>query len=447
MASSGNGDLSFDRGQPLRTRVFLGSLFLLLIITGLISIGYLIPFSTGALIILVLIAGIPVAFLLSFWVLSPFHHGLRVLDTALRSYRDGDFSLRLAPPHHGELHEMVSFYNSLADLARDERGTIYQRELLLDTLVQSTPMAILLIGSRDRLLLANREARSMFGLKRALDQTRLEVLLDSAPPRLKNAVEQERDILFTLPSESETETWYLSQRRFTINTQPHRLIMIKRLTRELYRQEVQSWKKLIRLINHELNNTLAPIRSLLHSARTILTRPSQHHKLDHIFQSMEDVTDRLLHFLEDYAAFARLPLPRKEKVNWNSFLEKLQVLVPFRLENRLTGQEGFFDPAQLQQAMLNLLKNAREASPEETPIEVHLANTTDGGSLIQVKDRGRGMVNEAMEKALLPFFSTKKSGTGLGLPLCREIIESHGGSIHIHHREGGGMTVTCTLPE
>jgi len=443
MGSSGKNAGKFS--LPFRSRIFLGLLFLLVVMVGLMVFCERFDLTTSWLIILCLVVGTPLAFTISSWIAAPFKHGLTVINTAARSYADGDFGIRLPPPKQPELYAVSEFYNLLAEMASEERSEIYQKELLLDTLVQSTPMTILLVGAHDRIILANNEARQMFAGGNLVGQ-KLEDLLEGAPDRLKQVLEQDTDVLFTLSSTLEIETYHLSQRRFRINTLPHRLIMIRRLTREMNRQEVESWKKLIRLINHELNNTLAPIQSLLHSARTILQVPEQHHKLDRIFQTMEGVTQNLHHFLEDYAAFARLPMPQKEKVDWSNFLEQLQVLMPFQLENRLSVSMGWFDPGQIQQVLLNLLKNAKEASGQAIPVEVLAANTGDSGVLIQIKDRGKGMKPEALEKALLPFFSTKKTGTGLGLPLCREILESHGGSIRIQNRQGGGITVSCLLP-
>ena len=98
------------------------------------------------------------------------------------------------------------------------------------------------------------------------------------------------------------------------------------------------------------------------------------------------------------------------------------------------------------QVLLILVKNAAEASNGSPEIDIRIQSTDDGGSFIQVLDRGTGMNEETMENALLPFYSTKQSGSGLGLPLCREIMEAHGGRISLHARESGGTTVTCWLP-
>ena len=132
-------------------------------------------------------------------------------------------------------------------------------------------------------------------------------------------------------------------------------------------------------------------------------------------------------------------------LDWEPLVVRLAELYTFELGTDLSGQQAFADAAQLEQVLINLLKNANEAGGESGAIELRV-HTVPGSTYVQVLDRGRGMDDEDMRKALLPFYSTKKDGTGLGLPLCREIIEAHQGTLSIERREGGGTVVTCLLP-
>jgi len=389
--------------------------------------------------------GLALAAVLAEWASRPLRRSLLVLDAAVKSYEAGDVSVRLAPSAQPETQAMIAFFNRLAETALEQRGLAYQKELLLETVIQSAPIAILLAGPNDRILLANHEARRMFQVAKPLTGMALSRLVRDARDELQRVLASSGGALFSLEHNGEMETYRLVQRAFRINTLRHRLIMIERLTPELRRQEVAMWKRLIRVINHELNNTLAPIQSLAHSARAILRKPDHAEKLASVFSSMEAAVRRLKDFIEDYAAFARLPEPRRERVSWSEFLAQLGSLCTFELENRLAEKDGWFDPAQLQQALINLLKNASEAAEGATPL-LRLSSAGDRGVLIQVSDRGVGMTRDQMDRALLPFYSTKKSGTGLGLPLCREIVESHGGVLRLQPREGGGVTVSCRLP-
>ena len=131
---------------------------------------------------------------------------------------------------------------------------------------------------------------------------------------------------------------------------------------------------------------------------------------------------------------------------WTEFLNSLEGVPDVQVVGRLPSRPGYFDPAQMRQVLINLLRNATEASDGEPQIQVRIKDTEDGGTFVQVLDRGQGMDDETLRTLCLPFYSTKKTGSGLGLPLCREILEAHGGRISFLAREGGGIIVTCWLP-
>jgi signal transduction histidine kinase len=216
------------------------------------------------------------------------------------------------------------------------------------------------------------------------------------------------------------------------------------MTRELARQEVETWKKVIRVIAHELNNSLAPISSLAHSGRLTMERPDPS-QLERIFRTIEDRAKHLHSFIDGYARFAKLPRPQPEEIAWPAFLRSLQEATPFTLAADPPTRPGVFDPAQIEQVIINLVKNAKEAGAPADSIEVQVQEHAAGWRL-QVMDRGAGMSEEVLRNALLPFYSTKPSGAGLGLTLCREVIEAHGGRISLANRPGGGLAATLWIP-
>jgi two-component system nitrogen regulation sensor histidine kinase NtrY len=254
-----------------------------------------------------------------------------------------------------------------------------------------------------------------------------------------------QDRLFTVEQAGNSETYHLSKRNFELHGVTHTLLMVKHLTRELRRQEIEIWKKLIRVLSHELNNSLAPISSLVHSAR-LITKAESSPKLERVFSTVEERVRHLQDFVEGYARFARLPKPRCEHVDLHEFVQHLEAMAPYARLSLLTDGTAYFDRAQLEQVAINLLKNAREAGGREADISVEVGVSSSGGVTLAVADRGSGMSDQVLSQALLPFYSTKEQGTGLGLALCREIVEAHGGSIQLVNREGGGLTVTCQLP-
>ena len=160
------------------------------------------------------------------------------------------------------------------------------------------------------------------------------------------------------------------------------------------------------------------------------------------------VAERAAHlasFIDGYARFAKLPRPLPAAVSWAQFLARLEGTLPFRLEGAPPAEPARFDAGQLEQVMINLLKNAAESgsAPGESTVAVRAASP---GVRIEVGDRGGGLSASALRDALLPFYSTKPAGTGLGLTLCREIVEAHGGRLSLANRPGGGVLVTVWLP-
>jgi nitrogen fixation/metabolism regulation signal transduction histidine kinase len=367
---------------------------------------------------------------------------LTALLDGVRGFRDEDFSLRLAVRGNDEISELIGVYNEMGEVLRAQRTDTVQKELLLDTILQGSPTAIILTNPADRIVYANRAAREIAG--GPVEGRPLADVVAAMPPAMREAIAEQRDVLFTLPGNDREETFHTMRRIFHLNTQRHALLMIERLTPELRRQEVAVWKKAIRTMSHELNNSLAPISSLVHTVRHVVDRPDKAHHLEEISATLDERLRHLRAFLEGYAEFARLPAPRRERFAWREFADDLRYLYPFQLLGNPRG-EAHVDRAQMQQALINLLRNAQESgsAPEEIAVEIL---TLNDGTQIRVFDRGSGMDDATRRQAILPFYSTKPSGTGLGLAICNEIVDAHGGRLSLHAREGGGTVVTVWMP-
>jgi len=371
---------------------------------------------------------------------------VRAVRDGVLSLRDHDFSISISPVPSDELRELVPAYNSLGDLLRRERLDLYQRELLLDTVIQTTPLVMVLTNAAGRIVYSNIAARQLFHGGRKLEGLDFPLLLESAPAPLREALGATGDTLFTMELEGEPQVYHLSQRGFLLNAQAHRLVLLKQLTRELAAQEVAIWKKVIRVIAHELNNSLAPVSSLVHSGRLLVRhRPNEPDQLERVFATIGERTAHLTAFIDAYARFAKLPRPRPQPVSWAEFLGRLEGLARFRIEGLLPPSQGNLDATQMEQVLINLLKNAAESGSAHEDITVSVREERDGFE-IEVADRGSGLSESTLRDALLPFYSTKATGTGLGLTLCREIIEAHGGRLSIANRPGGGALVTVWIP-
>jgi len=215
------------------------------------------------------------------------------------------------------------------------------------------------------------------------------------------------------------------------------------MTPELRRHEAAVWKRVIRVVGHEINNSLAPIRSLIASGRKMVDRGDPDGRLPEILDTIDDSAERLHRFVDGYRKVARLPSPSSERIEVGAFLEDLRRLDAFELVLYDRPIEAVLDPSQIQQVVFNLVRNGREAGSEVVEVAV---STDDAELILEVRDRGPGMDADSMAQALVPFWTTKRDGSGLGLALCREILDNHGGSLKLSAREEGGLVVTCRLP-
>ncbi len=378
-------------------------------------------------------------------LVRPWSQSAQALADSLSSLRDRDFSMSIAAITRDELGAAVRAYNELGERLRTERLNLYQRELLLDTVIQATPLALVLTNANGAVVYSNLAARNLFRGGRRFEGESFAQILADAPTALGEAIERDIDCLVTLDWLGEPQVFHVSQRRFALNAQPHRLLLLKQLTREINSQELATWKKVIRVIAHELNNSLAPIASLAHSGKLLASSLEGAQALDRVFDTIGERAQHLAGFVDGYARFAKLPKPRAVAVTWSDFLARVAAVAPFQLQAAPPVTTGYFDPAQIEQVLINLLRNAAESGSPANDIEVRVQEVR-GGVMVEVLDRGSGFSSSALDQALLPFFSTKATGTGLGLTLCREIVEAHLGHIRLANRDGGGAAVTIFLP-
>jgi two-component system nitrogen regulation sensor histidine kinase NtrY len=380
------------------------------------------------------------------WAWRPAGDALQGIADGVRGFQENDFGFRLAEGRDDEVGELTALFNRMGDVLRTGRREIFERELLLDAVLQGAPMAILLLNGRDRVVYANGAARRMFaGRGRLVGLALPEVEAPAAALREALLAGEDATVTGRVPGREE-ETWRIAVRAFHFHAQRHRLVVVETLTGDVRRQELDAWRKVIRVVSHEVNNSLAPVSSLVHSARLAASSPRHAGRLEDILATIDERVRHLSRFLEGYATLARIPAPAPEAVEWATFLESVRRAVPFRILGESGPASGIFDPAQIQQVLLNLLKNAAEAGGPAAEIAVSVEAGPDGGTVLRVLDRGPGMTEDAMRQAALPLSSAARGGRGLGLPLCAEILAAHGGTLSLAARAGGGTVATCVLP-
>ncbi len=394
---------------------------------------------------LTLIVALLIGLVASRLLITPLSSRLRALANAVDGLADGDFAIAITRGGGEEINTLIEAFNDTTAVMRRERLALHQRELLLDTVVQSSPIAMALLDTRQRVMYANVGARRLLNEGQPIQGLHWPELAARQPPSARDALSEFRQGIFDVEGENtDRERYMLRSKLFLLNSREHRLILLERLTRELNRQEVANWKKVIRVISHELNNSVAPISSLLHSGRQLSER-GDYDRLRDVLRMTADRTSQLKHFIDRYAGFARLPDPESIPIDVTELLESVSIATTFRLEGDLPEEPLCADRAQIEQVLINLLRNAHQSGSHPDAVTLAIASSAMHWRLT-VADRGPGMSDKVMAHALIPFYSTRTDGSGIGLALSREIIEAHGGQIQIRNRSEGGLAVVFTLP-
>jgi nitrogen fixation/metabolism regulation signal transduction histidine kinase len=375
----------------------------------------------------------------------PINKIFEALLNSMQSFKDSDFSVTIACDRQDELGQLVNAHNDVREILRRERLELNQKELLLDTVNQTTPIAMLLVNNNQKVTYSNMSARKLLLQGKLLEGLDFNELIENSMPFLGNILRQKTDGLFSVEKQGDMETYHISWRQFRLHGQPHDLYLIREMTRELNRQEVATWKKVIQVISHELNNSLTPISSLAHSGQLIL-ETDKTESLQQIFATIEERATYLKQFIDGYSQFAKLPVPNIETIDLEDYIQGIVDMTSTLTTNIPKGVKVRVDPVQIQQVLINLIKNASESGSPSNEITLD-ALLESNQFIIHINDRGKGMSDEELHNGLLPFYSTKPSGSGLGLPLCREIIEAHGGRIQLNNRQGGGLNVCLIIPQ
>lgn len=378
--------------------------------------------------------------LLCYWQLQPLQHEIAALNLHAQNLQDGSFNTSANQQKMKVLAPLAQQLQQMSNELRVQRNSLYQRELLLDTLVQANPGALILTNAAGRILMTNPPARQLLHHGKEVNGSELFELISSVP-ELALAIRQQQAGLVRLGQQQ--TVWHLAISQFQLHNQQHYLYLLKPLSREISREELTAWKTLLRVISHELNNTLAPLSSLAFSGKIVASR--QHNtELVNIFDTISERCAALNQFLQSYIHFAKLPPPVLGRVNWVQLVNQLQDQYEFELVGDLPKLDWLADQSQLTQLLLNILKNAHETGSSAEQILLHF-NETPAQLQLVVQDQGGGLPQEIMQHALLPFYTTKTGGSGIGLTLCRDIIEAHGGELQLQNKQGG-LQVQILLP-
>jgi len=372
---------------------------------------------------------------------------LNTLANLLEALREGDYSLRGSRARRGDaIGEVVIEINTLSQTLREQRLAFEEKSALLAKVIAALDIAVIAFDAKRALRLANPAAERLLGAPFAgLDGRSAEDLglgdwLEIVEPQL---------IERSFPGAS--GRWEVRRAQFREGGRPHDLLVITDLSRTLREEERLAWQRLLRVLGHELNNSLAPIRSMAATlSKLIATEPLATDWREDAGNALGIIGDRaeaLARFMARYTALARLPPPHPAPASFDELARRTA-----RLEQRIAVQveEGpsvrlVIDADQIEQALINLIQNGTDAALP-TGGDVRLRWRLEGGALIvEVIDGGPGL--PPSENLFVPFFTTKRGGSGIGLVLARQIVEAHGGSLTLENRDGArGCIARLRLP-
>ena len=367
----------------------------------------------------------------------------------LRRLTDGlrynDMMQTFHPPFNNKI--MNEWAEELSDTLKDFRGRLLAEEIkhqYYENLLNKVDTAVLVADKAGHIEWMNQAAVTHLGQISQLPETLLKASVAHDTPVIR--IEQNSTVL----------EMAISRTTFATQGREQQLISLKNIHSVLERNEMEAWQKLIRVLTHEIMNSITPIISLSEtlSERGIpkLLGEKEYSIMLQAMQTIHRRSKGLLEFVENYRRLTRIPTPVCTKVSITELCMDLKKLFPeeyIHFEIPSSDLTLYIDRAQIEQVLINLLKNAREACGRQSDkdIRVEVIISPAGNKLLTVSDNGEGILPDVLDKIFVPFFTTKTSGSGIGLSLCKQIMTLHEGSINVKSESGKGSKFILTFPK
>jgi two-component system, NtrC family, nitrogen regulation sensor histidine kinase NtrY len=355
---------------------------------------------------------------------------LKTLMAGLTAIKDQDFNVKFLNTGKQEVDELIGVYNQMIDKLRGERTRQEQQHFFLEKLIHTSPTGIIILDYDERVQQVNPRALQILDL--AEEAVIRKPTGEIKHPFFRHIAALKNGETKTLKLKG-TETYKIQRSHFVDRGFSRSFIMIEELTAEILAAEKNAYGKVIRMMAHEVNNTIGPVNSIIQSAlQSKNLWKEEDALLKDALQVAFDRNQNLNLFMRNFADLVKLPEPNRKQLELHRFIRSIVTLMAFKAEEKEIEllveipEEPFYilaDEQQLEQALINVLKNAAEAIEGKGQIRV---STDPVKKMLCISDTGKGVSPEAAENLFTPFFSTKKDGQGIGLTLVREILVNHG---------------------
>jgi len=361
---------------------------------------------------------------------------IETISSAIHLLKEKDFSTRLSPVKQKEIDQLIEVFNKMSEQLHLERVEHEEKNLFLDRLIEASPSAILILSTHNEIERMNPAARQFFQLSNEND-TKLN--FSQLPPPWPEKLKSLNEEGFSSIKLDGVRRFKASYNTFMDKGFPRPFILIEEMTRELVQAERQSYEKVIRMMSHEVNNSVGAVNSVMQSVLGMTNQLDANIRVD-VEQALQISMDRnrsLNRFMANFADVVKLPQPQIRRLDVSTLVAKVLSLFNATFQSQkiqiLDKSSSLFilaDGDQLEQVLVNIIKNSVEAISSKGIIQVEIKNNS-----LSVQDNGGGFNKETVEKLFTPFYSSKQTGQGIGLTLVREILINHGFSFKLHRKD------------
>jgi nitrogen fixation/metabolism regulation signal transduction histidine kinase len=386
---------------------------------------------------------IPVLYGITIWMIMRSLRPINTISRSLNLLKEGDFNITLVKTGNSDVDNIIGVYNSMISRLREERLSVREKNHFLDLLIESSPLGIVMMDLDDRIMEINKAAIRSLGIKEdSFKGKYLTELNSNLSVEIAKIAYEEKQLVVLADGQK-----YLCRKLFFMDHGfKHPFYLIEEFTEEIKRAEKEAYGKLIRMMAHEVNNTVGSVNSIMTS---IQSNPESfvNSEKDDIIRMLGVAIQRnyqMNRFMQNFSNVVKLPPPEKEEMDLNDSLSVVIESFYAGLKEKNIAAEVNLDStlpliiadrSQMEQVFLNIIKNSKEA----VPVNGHLKISTRKNPVAVIfEDDGPGLSKDVSEKLFTPFFSTKPGGQGIGLTLVQEILTNHGFSFSFRNKETTG---------